>query len=138
MEETGTMDGARLHRLAEGVLSAWNSQDVERVLACYTDDLVYLDPNTRGPVVGRAAMRSYLTKLFRRWKMTWAGDEMFPLYGNDGTVIRWAATLAPWGGDRSVEVCGLDLVLLEGDLIQRNEVYYDLSPLAVPLPPASA
>jgi hypothetical protein len=29
--------------------TTWNSQDVERVVACYTDDVAYRDPNTRGP-----------------------------------------------------------------------------------------
>ena len=39
--------------LSEKVLAAWNRQDVEGVVACYTEDCVYLDPNTRGPVEGR-------------------------------------------------------------------------------------
>jgi uncharacterized protein (TIGR02246 family) len=124
------MDEKELHRIAERVLDAWNSQDVERVVACYTDDLVYVDPNTRGPVRGRDAMRAYLTKLFRRWAMTWRGDEMFPLAGRAGVAFRWHATLAPAGGDRSAEISGIDLVLLQGDRIARNEVYYDRSPLA--------
>jgi len=40
--------------LVTDFLGAWNSQDVERVLDCYTDDVRYRDPNTRGEVhVGR-------------------------------------------------------------------------------------
>ena len=64
------------------------------VLARYTEDLVYLDPNTRGPVSGRDAMRAYLTKLFSRWTMTWKAGEIFPLAGSDGVAIRWIGTLA--------------------------------------------
>jgi len=37
---------------AERFLDAWNSQDVERVVACYTEDVQYRDPNTRGMVEG--------------------------------------------------------------------------------------
>jgi ketosteroid isomerase-like protein len=37
-------------RLVADFLDAWNSQDVERVLDCYTDDVRYRDPNTRGEV----------------------------------------------------------------------------------------
>jgi len=133
-----TADVTRLQRLADNVLSSWNTQDVERVLACYTDDLSYLDPNTRGPVVGRDAMRAYLTKLYGRWTMTWEGHEMFPLEGTDGVAIRWTGTLAPAGESRSVEIGGLDLVILEGDLVKRNEVYFDRSPLAALLAPAAA
>ena len=135
-----TSDLERHRRIADHVLSTWSTQDVERVLDCYTDDLVYLDPNTRGPVVGRDAMRAYLAKLYSRWTMTWErdGDEIFPLEGTDGVAIRWVGTLAPAGESRSVDVGGIDLVILEGDLIARNEVYFDRSPLAALMTPATA
>lgn len=123
-------DMDRLSHLAEVFLGAWNTQDVEQVLACYTPDLTYLDPNTRGPVVGRQAMRAYLDKLFDRWEMTWKGGEMLPLEGADGVVIHWTATLGPAGSKSSVEIGGLDLVVLEGDLVKRNEVYFDRVPLS--------
>lgn len=60
------MDIERVQRLAEETLSAWNKQDVDGVVSCYTEDCVYLDPNTRGPVVGREAFRRYLSRLFQR------------------------------------------------------------------------
>ena len=47
------IDMAEAVRLSDAILSAWNEQDVDTVLSCYTEDCVYLDPNTRGPVVGR-------------------------------------------------------------------------------------
>jgi len=108
------------------------------VLDCYTEDLVYLDPNTRGPAVGRDAMRAYLSKLFGRWTMHWEAGELFPLAGTDGVAIRWVGKLTPAGESRSVELAGIDLVILEGDLVARNEVYYDRSPLGALLAPAAA
>ncbi|KAA0233825.1 MAG: nuclear transport factor 2 family protein [Actinobacteria bacterium] len=119
----------RLGNLAEAILGAWNTQDVEQVLDCYTADLTYLDPNTHGPVVGREAMRAYLTKLFDRWTMTWKGGEMLQLEGGEGVVIHWTATLTPTGSENSIEIAGLDLVILEGDLVKRNEVYFDRAAL---------
>jgi hypothetical protein len=133
-----TADMKRLRRLADHVMSTWTSQDVEWVLACYIDDLVYVDPNTRGPVLGRDAMRAYLTKLFGRWTMSWQAGEIFPLEGIDGVTITWDGTLATAGSDRSVEISGLDLVILDGDLVKRNEVYFDRSALVTLLSPASA
>jgi hypothetical protein len=130
-------DVKRLERIADDVLSAWNTQDIDQVLACYTADLTYLDPNTRGPVEGADAMRAYLTKLFGRWTQNWKRDDMFPLE-DDGVAIRWVGTLAPAGESRSVEITGLDLVILEGDLVKRNEVYFDRSPLASLLTAATA
>jgi SnoaL-like domain len=133
-----TSDLERYERLADGVFSAFNTQEVERVLDLYTDDLVWLDPNTRGPVVGREAMRRYLTKLFGRWTMHWEREEVFPLDGTDGVAVRWVGKLAPAGESRSVDIAGLDLVILQGDLVARNEVYYDRAPLAALMTPATA
>jgi hypothetical protein len=118
----------RLLRFAENFLGAWNTQDVEKVISCYTDDLIYVDPNTRGAVEGSDAMRRYLTKLFERWQMTWHLRELFPLSGQDGAAVLWRATLGV--RERQVEALGMDLVILRGDLIQRNEVYFDRSVLA--------
>lgn len=114
--------------LAESFLSAWNSQEVERVVACYTPDVVYLDPNTRGAVVGSAAMRRYLTKLFANWQMTWSLREAFPFAEIEGAGVLWRATFRR-GDAREVSIDGMDFVHVEGGLIRRNEVYFDRTPL---------
>ena len=122
---------AQLHRFADEFLGAWNTQDVERVVGCYTPDLLYRDPNTRGSVEGADAFRSYLTKLFDRWTMTWRLRELFPLEEH-GAAVLWRAGLAPAGspGVAPIEVDGMDLVVLDGALIARNEVYFDRAALA--------
>ena len=85
-------------QIARRVLDPWNSHDVDRVVACYTPDLVYLDPGTRGPVRGAEAFRRYLTRMFGSWRMHWAAREVFPLAGTDGSAVLWRATLTPAGG----------------------------------------
>ncbi|HUW61165.1 MAG TPA: nuclear transport factor 2 family protein [Candidatus Bathyarchaeia archaeon] len=121
---------AQLEIFANRFLDAWDSQDVERVLACYTDDLVYRDPNTRGDVHGANAMRRYLTKLFSAWEMTWTRREVHPLASEGGGVLLWHATFRKAGGNTTVEADGMDLVMLKGDRACRNEVYFDRSILA--------
>src|SRR5262245_49487435 len=101
-------------RLARHILDAWNTQDVDRVVACYTPDAVYRDPNTRGEVRGAVALRRYLTKLFGAWRMHWTAREIFPLEGSNGTSVLWRATLGLAGGDATVEVDGMDIALLDG------------------------
>jgi ketosteroid isomerase-like protein len=113
------------------MFDAWNRQDVEAVLERYTDDLVYRDPNTRGAVEGRDAMRRYLTSLFSRWQMHWATRDFFLFDEADGVAVLWRVTLRPKDGDREVEVDGMDLVLMEGEKVKRNEVYFDRAALAV-------
>lgn len=110
---------------ANRFLSAWNSQDVEMVLACYTDDLVYCDPNTRGQVNGADALRHYLRKLFAAWHMHWTLREAYTFRNTKGAAVLWHASFRKPGRDLVVETDGMDLVLMRGDRIDRNEVYFD-------------
>ncbi|MCC6899550.1 MAG: nuclear transport factor 2 family protein [Polyangiaceae bacterium] len=124
------MNRAERDELIERFLRAWTAQDVDRVLDCYTDDLRYRDPNTRGAVEGRDAMRRYLTKLFAAWQMTWARREVFDLAGGEGVAFLWRATFRRPGGQAVVEADGMDLALLRGDRLARNDVYFDRAVLA--------
>ena len=124
------MDDKDMHRLAETFLDAWNSQDVEKVLACYTEDVRYVDPNTRGAVEGADAMRRYLTKLFRSWKMHWRLKEAFMFDDRRGCAILWRATLQRPEGGKSIDIDGMDLAIVKGDRLHRNEVYFDRAALA--------
>jgi ketosteroid isomerase-like protein len=121
---------SQLIALSEGLLDAWNRQDVEAVVACYTDDLVYVDPNTRGAVQGADAMRRYLSKLFGRWEMHWTLREVFSLADVDGSATLWHASFRKPGGELTVEADGMDLVVLDGERVKRNEVYFDRAVLA--------
>lgn len=124
------MDLAELKQIEGPLVDAWNAHDVDAVVACYTDDLVYIDPNTRGPVEGAAALRRYLTKLFDRWEMRWTTKHIYPLAGCDGSAALWRASLTARATRRTAEVDGIDLVLIEGGRVKRNEVYYDRAALA--------
>ena len=119
-------------RMADKFLGAWNTQDVELTVAVYTDDVTYLDPNTRGPVRGSAAMRRYLTKLFANWQMHWSLREAHLFEGGDGCAILWHATLRPIGTDpsRDIHIDGMDFVQVRDGRISRNEVYFDRMALA--------
>lgn len=130
------MNRERAIELAERLLEAWNSQDVERVVDCYTADARYRDPNTRGYVEGSDAMRRYLTKLFGRWQMHWTLREAHPMRDDDGAAVLWRAKFRPKGKDAEVEIDGMDLALVQGDRLSRNDVYFDraaLAPLATVL-----
>lgn len=123
-KESG-IDLAEAVRLSDTILAAWNEQAVDKVLSCYTEDCVYLDPNTRGPVVGREALRRYLTKLFGRWRMRWSRRETFLLADGSGTAFLWHAELTPAAGGKTAEIDGMDLALVRDGKLSRNEVYFD-------------
>jgi ketosteroid isomerase-like protein len=124
------MELAELKAISEPLIAAWNEQDPDRVVERYTEDLVYLDPNTRGAVEGADAFRRYLTKLFGRWQMHWEVKETFPLKDADGAASLWRASFRLPGGEQEVQAEGMDLVLIEGDRVRRNEVYFDRAVLA--------
>jgi ketosteroid isomerase-like protein len=131
------MDRQQMFTIAEELLGAWNSQDVERVVSCYTPDLDYRDPNTRGSVRGADAMRRYLTKLFARWQMHWSLREAHLFADGRGCVVLWHAALRTPGSDTGIAIDGIDFVEVEGDRIARNEVCFDRALLA-PLMAAAA
>lgn len=119
------MKREELTRLTERFLSAWNAQDVDKVLACYTDDCIYLDPNTRGAVSGHEALRKYLSRLFQEWKMHWSLREFFLFSDQNGGAFLWHAKLTPAGGGKTIEIDGMDLVIVRKERMCRNEVYFD-------------
>lgn len=90
----------------------------------------YRDPNTRGHVQGREALGRYLTRRFAGWQMTWARREAFDLRDDDGVAFLWRATFRRPGSDQVVEVDGMDLAVLRGDKLARNEVWFDRAALA--------
>jgi ketosteroid isomerase-like protein len=124
------MDKRRMYELAKELLRAWNSQDVDQVVTRYTEDVVYVDPNTRGEVEGAEALRKYLGKLFSGWRMTWELKDAYLFEDHNGCAVMWHASLRRADGERAVEVDGMDLVIMEGDLVKRNEVYFDRAVIA--------
>ena len=119
------MDKKETLKIAERFLTAWNSQDVEDTLSCYTEDCIYLDPNTRGPVNGHDALRKYLSKLFQEWTMHWSLREFFLFENEEGGAFLWHAKLTPSAGGKTNEIDGMDLVLVRDGRMCRNEVYFD-------------
>lgn len=98
-------------------LAAWTAKDVDALCGFYSEDVVYMDPQTAGGLTGQAALRVYLTGLFAATPaMTYTPDETWPIPG--GFCGRWYCDIA--GGGR---LRGFDLVILKGDKIALNEVY---------------
>ena len=133
------MRATELRRMSDETLDAWNRHDVEAVVATYTDPLVYRDPNTRGAIESHEALRRYLTKLFAHWEMSWRTGEVFPIEGENGAAVTWHARFRLRSGEQTVDVDGMDIVLLDDSgLIARDDVYFDRAALASLLAPAGA
>ncbi|MFA5078066.1 MAG: nuclear transport factor 2 family protein [Dehalococcoidia bacterium] len=119
------MSDKRIQELAEKFIAAWNTQEVDKVAACYSEDLVYTDPNLKGEITDQQALRRYLAKLFAAWKMSWSIKDVQAFKNMDGAAARWHATWQPAVGGKTVEADGMDFIAFKGDKVQRNEVYFD-------------
>jgi hypothetical protein len=124
------MPTASIHDLAGHVLDAWNSQDVERVVETYAQEFSYVDPDTRGAITDRDALRRFLTKLFANVRAHTTAREALPLSGGDGVALLWSATVSLAAGDKRVEVDGVDIVRLDGERIADHQIYFDRAALA--------
>lgn len=103
-------------------LDAWSRKDSVGVSNSYTEDALYMDPQTAESIKGRAAIKEYLDKLFAsqpdvvyKPHQVWVADN-----GNSYTG-RWYATIS--APEKPIYMRGFDLCIMEGGLIARNEVY---------------
>jgi uncharacterized protein (TIGR02246 family) len=101
--------------------AAWNDQDVDAVVASYTDDVVFQN-HTAGepPVAGEDAVREHIAGIFERWP-----DLRFSsrrLYVTDALCVsEWTARATR--DDRRLEWDGVDVMPIRDGLIARKDVY---------------
>lgn len=124
-----------LARIIAAYGEAWNSHDVEAILAMHTDDSVFENHTSGGKGVGKVAIRGILEGVFAAFP-----DIRFEArrtYVCDGLVIQeWTAsgtlaipytrgstTVQPTG--RKVSWKGVDVIPFTGKLVARKDVYVD-------------
>ncbi|ABI77398.1 conserved hypothetical protein [Hyphomonas neptunium ATCC 15444] len=101
-------------------LKAWSDKDTERLVSFYSEDTVYMDPQTAGGLKGRGALRTYLQGLFGATpEMVYVPEAVWVIEG--GFCGRWICTVGPDGAGGKLR--GFDLVLLKDGEITHNEVY---------------
>ena len=105
-------------------IAEWNSQNPDRIVACYAEDCLYQDPDTRGPIQGRDGLRRYLGRVFSGFNLSWTLRESHPLTGTDGFALLWKVQIVPKAGGETKTLEAMELVVLRNGLVARNEVFY--------------
>ncbi|MBS1619465.1 MAG: nuclear transport factor 2 family protein [Bacteroidetes bacterium] len=106
-------------------LAAWTGNEPDGLLQYYTEGAYYSDPAYPDGLCGHAQIAPYFAKLLSRnpdWK--WEAVEI--MNTEKGFTLKWRATIPV--REQPLIIHGLDIVEMSGDLISRNEVYFDRVP----------
>lgn len=110
-------------------IDMWNTLDLEATLDTYTDDVTYCDPKTGKRIMGKANLRRYLRKFFERWDMKFVVTEEYRLEGQDGQAVLWDCEIKLREGGPSRTVRGMDICMVRGNQLSRDEAYMETSVL---------
>jgi hypothetical protein len=120
--QVSSMDKQQLFDFAKEWLATWTGNRPQELIEFYDDQATYYDPAHRDGLHGRDAILEYFTGLlevYHDW--VWEPLEVFPTEG--GMTLKWKCAI-PVAGEVICET-GLDIVMLKGRKITRNEVYFD-------------
>jgi uncharacterized protein (TIGR02246 family) len=102
--------------------TAWNTQDLDAVMALYTDNVVFQN-HTAGEaaVTGREAVRAHIGGIFERWPdLRFSSRRLY--VSPEFCTSEWTArATAPDG--RRLEWDGVDVFPIHDGLIARKDVY---------------
>jgi ketosteroid isomerase-like protein len=113
--------------LMRAISAAFNSRDVERIVACFTDDAIFC--LARGPepvgrtLRGKAAIRKALSDRFQQIPdMRWDGQEY--ILAGDQAVSLW--TVRGKGDGEQLNYQGCDIYRFEGDKIIAKNTFWKI------------
>ena len=115
--------------LTERLTRCWDRRDVDGVLQHYSEDVDYSEPGAQVSIRGRAKLKNYLKRYFEEWDTRWTIYEHYRLEGQDGLVVFWDMEVWRPGSNDRLLTKGMDLVMVSGDLICRDTVYFDRAQL---------
>ncbi len=131
---TSAADREHLADLATRFTDAFNRDDLEAVMAFFTEDAIY-DELTGRRSHGKAEIRAAFVPQFRGdFGVIWfKAEDLFVDPSTRQVMIRWLCTLEGPDGTRGWR--GLDLLHFEGDLVKEKHTYAKApAPLVKPLP----
>ena len=113
-----------LERSRELVLrhdEGWNAQDLDAVMACYHDEIVFHNHNAGEVAEGAAAVRAHIGTIFAGWPdLRFRRRRLF--VAEPFAVSEWTATATHRDG-RRLEWDGVDVFPMRDGLIARKDVY---------------
>ena len=125
MKTTELMSTAHLLDVTERLTRRWDERDIEGTLQYYTDDVDYSEPGAGVKIQGREKLRNYLKRYFEAWDTRWTIYEHYRLEGQNGIVVFWDMEVWRPGSTNRLMTKGMYLVMVRGEQIARDTVYFD-------------
>lgn len=135
--ESATTTLERMKEVGERMDQAWQAHDVEGLIACLTDDVVWTDPSL-GRLTGKTAVAAGLRELFAAFpNMAWDQEKSVALFDPEAGIaaVEWFAAAdmtGPFQGapatGRHETTAGMNVMRWRGDLICDYRFYYDRVP----------
>lgn len=116
---------AHLLDVTERLTRRWDERDIDGTLQYYTEDVDYSEPGAGVKIQGREKLRNYLKRYFEAWDSRWTIYEHYRLEGQNGIVVFWDMEVWRPGSTERLMTKGMDLVMVRGEQIARDTVYYD-------------
>lgn len=116
------MNRAELEKHVVAFTEAFNREDLDGVMAYFTDDAVY-DEFDGKEARGKAAIRAAFVPQFRGdfGRMRFVTEDLFVDDAADKALIRWLCTLERGGHKRGWR--GLDILHFRGDKVVEKRTY---------------
>jgi ketosteroid isomerase-like protein len=138
--EEHLLEDAEIFEATRRCIDAWNSLDLEAVLATYSDDVIYRDSGSGGRIDGKRSLERYLNRFLQVWDMQFVVTEDRRIAGSNAQVCLWDVVVRRRDGrGQPVMTSGMDIihVNVRGEL-SRDEAYIDRVPLLPLTNPAVA
>jgi steroid delta-isomerase-like uncharacterized protein len=129
------VDGAELQEFIDRYNEAWNTHDVEAIVAMHTEDSVFENHVTGDVNVGREQIGKAITGIFAVFPdLSFEGrrqyiredlvvQEWTARGTQEGAMTRGGVEVEPTG--KQVEYKGMDVIPIENGLVARKDVYSD-------------
>ncbi|MNN37727.1 SnoaL-like domain protein [compost metagenome] len=122
MSEQQRAAGMTIERL-RAFGEAWNAQDIDTVMAIFSDDCLLhlpMGPGANGiEIRGQQAVREAVLATFQRNPDARVIEVGMPLFDSRGAVIEWYLA----GADGGVQLHGCDIYQFDGGRISAKKVY---------------
>lgn len=102
--------------------AGWSAQDLDAVMSCYSDEIVFHNHTAaEDAVVGAAAVRAHLAGIFDRWPdMAFSSRRLYVT--DEVCTSEWTANATTADG-RRIEWDGVDVMPIKDGVITRKDVY---------------